>query len=364
MNDPNRIGMNILDTQQLPQNHDRVLQLIHDQDMGAVTVVHATHKKEAKALIHRIARERGARTDIFFRDISALPDERNPASMRPDEWFKLMYGHWQDTNGTIIPVTWNEAQEADMTNIVNWSLGCIELAASIGMRVCTWKTNNGTPIGYMGEEPDNYAIANPLWKLAVALNKPRMDAGLKPLVYIAPHMAFSIYGKGEGGSVDRPQEIIGQLQDLGLDPKYLPIHFGELTTLGGGWRAQRARGVDYAHAFDRVFRKWFDPYGGVAQFYCFGDQQTNNGEPGMWWSEDLSGRDALSFWAELKALGADGRYRMRPFVAQPPVPIEEPPPSPVETYTLSSTTLAAIERAARQVLVAVDAIRFMAKKNE
>lgn len=312
---PNRIGANILDTAQWGVGADRALELIIQQDMAQITVIQGSHPKEAQAFCRRVKGVRGDRTDIFFREQSLkVSDERFPDSMTPQEWFDLMYPYWNDLG--VIPVTWNEAIKSDMTPIINWTLQCIYLASKVGMPVATWKTNDGTPIGYKDETPDNYSIANPLWKRAVELNKPRMDKGEKPLVYILPHMGFNMQGGG-GGRVDRPLEIIDRVKRLGLDPRYLPIGFGEITSIGGGWRKLKLDPVAYANAFDKAFREWFDQYGGTSMFYCIGDSVG-----GQWHDEDLSGDDAKPFWRRLEVLAEDGRYRVKPFALIP----EQPPP--------------------------------------
>lgn len=308
---PNAIGINILDTAQLDVGY--AVELVERFDMAQVTVVDATHPKEAFNLATTLLNRR-PQMDVFYRRWrESLPDERMPDMVRPDEWVRYM----QDAlEAGMVCAVYNEAQKSPMTPLTTFSKAIIELTAPKGWRTVHFKTATGTPIGYKGEQPDGYAESDDLWRSMAAANQPRINNGQKPLAYAAPHAYFPSWGL-QSGHTDRPAEIVRRLNSeaLKLDPDYIPISIGEtgaqamdamgrISDSGAGY-VGLVGSEAYAVLFGDVLVKAFLPLNAVAHLYCLGDKHPGNSQ---WRRFDLYNNTV--FWNKLETLAADGRFRL------------------------------------------------------
>lgn len=335
----NAIGINILDTAQLDPGP--VCELVERFDMTEVTVMEATNKKEAWALAKEIQRRRGDKTDIFYRRWKEdLPDERMVSNTTSAEFVHYM----QDVmEAGFVASVYNEAQQSPMTPLTRYSIGVMERTAPHGWRTVHFKTSTGTPIGYHGEQPDGYAESDDLWRIAVDINKPRMDRGEKPLAHVAPHAYFPSWGL-QGGHTDRPAEIVRRMKQLNLDPKYLPISIGEtglqrmdaaghIDDAHAGWKTMNISEAAYARVYSAVLVEAFVPLGATGHLFTAGDQQRANNEPGQW--DPFNLLKATAFWNELELLMKDGRFQIVTSPAPPALPPYTPTPvKMMERYQL------------------------------
>lgn len=321
----NAIAMNVLDTAQLDPGY--VCELVERFDMAQVTVIEATHPKEAWATAKEIQRRRGGKTDIFYRRWrEKLADEKMVTNTTPEEFVRYM----QDVmEAGFVASVYNEAQQSPMTPLTLYSVGVIERTAPRGWRTVHFKTATGTPIGYHGEQPDGYAESDSLLRLAIEMNTAPMNRGDKPLVHFAPHAYFSTQG-GVGGHTDRPLELVRRVIQLHLDPRYLPISIGEtgliemtvkgkITDAHGGWRKVMNNAAAYANVYGAVASQWAK-LGIVSHLYGVGDQQTENNVPGQWYNFNLA--RVTAFWDALELLMKDGRFQI---VQSKPAPVDPPP---------------------------------------
>lgn len=311
---PNAIGVNILDTAQLDVGY--VVELVERFDMAQVTIVEATHPKEAFNLATTLLAKR-PHMDVFYRrKRDHLPDERMPAMVTPTEWVRYM----QDAlEAGMVCAVYNESQQSPMTPLTKYGTDIIGLTAPRGWRTVHFKTATGTPKGYNGEQPDGYAESDDLWKAAAAANQPRIDSGQKPLVHMAPHAYFPRWGIASGHT-DRPAEILRRLKAFTppIDPRYVPISIGET-----GGQVMRADGhIDdaeagyvgymgsetYAVVSGDVIVKVFVPLNATGHFFGLGDQQNNSPIGAQWRRFDLYKNTV--FWDKLETLAADGRFRL------------------------------------------------------
>lgn len=308
---PNGIGIDILDTAQLDPGY--VLELVERFDMAQVTIVEATHTKEAFGLATKLLIRR-PHMDVFYRRRrDELPDERMPDMVRPDEWVNYMRDVLE---AGMVCAVYNESQKSPMTPLTTYSKRIIELTAPNSWRTVHFKTATGTPIGYKGEQPDGYAESDDLWRAMAAVNKTRMDAGQKPLAYAAPHAYFASWGL-QSGHTDRPAEIVRRLKSdaLKIDPAYVPISIGETGVIAmdsNGHISDAEAGFvgqigseAYAALYGDVLTKAFLPLNATGHLFALGDKHPGNSQ---WKRFDLYKNKV--FWDKLEILAADGRYRL------------------------------------------------------
>jgi hypothetical protein len=323
------IAINVLDTAQLIP--ETVVDLVERFDMGGVTIVDGTHPDKAFALAKAIQRRRGDRTVIFYRRWrEKLPDENMVNQTTSQEFVNYM----QDVmEAGFVAAVYNEAMASPMTPITTYSLEVIGKTAPKGWRTVHFKTATGTPRGYNGETPSGYAESDLLWISAQAENKVKIERGEPPVVWIAPHAYFPTWGAIRGHT-DRMDAIRERFTALGIDPRFVPMAVGEtglqamsvtghISDAGAGFRTlEKISPETYAMIYADVNVKEFRPRGVQhSHLFAVGDQQTANGEPGMWGKFNLLG--VTEFWDALEKLKDKGLFDLlQPVVIKPPAPVE------------------------------------------
>jgi len=336
---PNGIGIVILDTAQL--DPDYVVDLVNRLDMAQVTIVDATHPKEAFNLGVRLLSTR-PQMDVFYRRWrNNLPDERMPFMVRPDEFINYMRDVME---AGMIACTYNESQQSPMTPLTTFCKKIIELTAPHNWRTSHFSTSTGTPVGYNNELPDSYAESDDLWRTMAAVNAPRLADGLKPLAHALPHAYFPPWGL-QSGHTNRPREIVRRLGQISpkIDPRFIPISIGEtgiqIMDASGHISDSEAGFLGvmppdlYANVYAKVYASAFKSLNAVGQLFSLGDKHPGNSQ---WHKFDLYKNEP--FWKTLENLAKTGVFRLNywygdkytptPIPDQPNPPSGNPPPIP------------------------------------
>ena len=311
---PNALGVNFLDTAVLDPYY--CLDLMNRFDMAQATIFDGAHPKEAFNTAVYL-REKRPQSVIFYRRWRAnLPDERLPLQTRPDEWVN----YFKDAlDAGLTPAANNESITNPLTPVINYSTGILDLIGSnLNYSSVHFKVPFGNPGGYNGESllppsdpryrPDGYAEADTLWKRAAQINKPRIDAGLFPGVWIAPHSYFPTTGSASGMS-DRHKEIYRRADFLGIDRHYLPLAAGESGIIKTNPLDADAGfdglidGAAYADVFSLVLFKDYLPYNLIPHLFAVG-----RSEGGRYAKFDLM--NTKTFWDRLEKILASGAYRL------------------------------------------------------
>lgn len=341
---PNGFGVNILDTAQLDPNY--CIELVERFDMAQVTIVEATHPKEAFKLATDLKARRPHMTIFYRRWREHLKDERIPFQTQPKE----IVEYFRDVfEAGLTACIYNESLVSPMTPLTDYSRDVIERTAPHGWETVHFKISMGNPGGYAGEHllprtnpafrPDGYAESDGLWRAAYQANKPRIDAGKRPLVWIAPHAYFPITGLDKG-LTDRHREIWRRLDNPLVDiPRhYIPLAVGETGLIKtnpldvyGGWFGQ-TDAINYARIFAMVMTGQFLPDNTIAHLYAVGDKH-----PGFSDWKRFNLMRVESFWNTIEDFVKGGAWRVPywygegysfPIPAPPPTP-QPPPPPPV-----------------------------------
>lgn len=311
---PNGLGVNFLDTAILEPTY--CLELLERFDMAQCTVISATHPRESFALAVKI-KEKRPQTVVFFRRWKQdLPDERLPQQTTPQEWVN----YFRDAlDAGLTPAAYNESLANPLTPITKYSRGILDLIGSNPKYSSVhFKIAAGNPGGYAGEQlldktdsryrPDGYAESDDLWIAAAAINKPRIDRGEFPGVWIAPHSYFPVTGSS-AGLTDRHREIYRRGDALKIDRHYLPLAAGEsgiIQTNPMDSEAGFSGLIDaaaYADVLSLVMFNDYLPYRLIPHLYGVG-----RGSAGQWARFDLMHVNA--FWDRLERIIASGAYRL------------------------------------------------------
>lgn len=316
---PNGLAVNFLDTAVLDPQY--CLDLMNRFDMAQCTVFDGTNTKEALATGALIRQKRPQSVVFFRRWRKDLPDERLPFQTRPDEWVNYMR---DALDMGLTPAAYNESLSNPMTPITNYSTGVIkgliDLEKQTGQEYSSvhFKIAFGNPGGYNVESllpksdphyrPDGYAESDDLWKLAASVNKPRIDAGKFPAVWVAPHAYFPPSGSASG-MTDRHKEIIRRLDVYGISHKYVPLASGEVGVIQTdpldaeqGWNGL-VDAATYADTFGLVTVKDFLPFGLIPHIFSVG--RSTYGQYGKF---DLM--RVNTFWDRLEKIVSTGVYRL------------------------------------------------------
>lgn len=335
---PNGFGTDILDTAVLAPNY--CIELVERFDMAQVTVVDATHPKEAFYLATRLKERRPHMTVFYRRWRETLKDERIPFQTTPAEIVEYFRDCFE---AGLTPCIYNESLISPMSILADYSKRVIDLTAPKGWESVHFKIATGNPGGYAGEQylpktspgyrPDGYAESDLLWETAYEVNKPRIDAGKRPLVWVAPHAYFAVDGKSSGNT-DRFREVSRRLEALGIPRHYVPMSLGETGIIGlnpldaeSGW-VSLSDASHYADIFIFLMSALFHPGGVIPHLFAIGDKHPGDSQ---WKNFNLMG--VKTFWDKIETITKTGAWRV-PYwygegygVALPPSPpVVNPPP--------------------------------------
>ena len=327
---PNAIAMDVLDTAQL--NPAKVLKLVQDLDMAAVTIVQGTYPKEAMACAQLIHRE-APKVMIGYRIIrDDLKDEDAPFKQTPQQWcdrfaLPLDLGFYC--------AVFNESLANPMSAISKFSVECLNLTAIKGQRTMHFKVSPGNPGQGQPRDtrPDGYAEMDDLWKSIAKANKPFIDAGQFPLAIVAPHEYFAFTGP-INSVTGRFKNIYRRLdaQVPPIDHKYVPMHIGETGimyvrpdgSLDSGKGYLNVNGAviadrTYAQLWAQVMIQWYMQDDVVNHAFAVG-----HSVGGDFASFDLLDHD--DFWNELKTIANKGILRLKRWYGNADGPYNPPPP--------------------------------------
>ena len=316
---PNNLAMNILDSAQLDPVY--CLEMADRFNMAQVTIVEATHEKEAFSLAYEF-RKRRPQTTVFYRKWrNHLKDEEMPGKITPEEWVRYFQNVLEIG---CVGAAYNESLTNPFSKQTDFSRKIIDLTAPRGWASVHYKIATGNPGGYRDEHllppsnprfrPDEIGQSKALFELAAAVNRPRIDSQQHPLVWLAPHAYFATNGP-RAGHIDRVDEIFKRVPDI---PRhYLPLAIGEIGlvhffadgTLDAewGWRDTIDPAL-YADLVATVFQSELIPRNAIGHLYSVGDQQTFGGKPGQWHRFDLFKQAA--FWDRLQTYADKGLFRL------------------------------------------------------
>lgn len=339
---PNAIAFNVLDTAQLDPGY--VLDLANKLDVAQVTIVQATHSKEAFSLAQRFRKER-PNTNVFYRKkTEALPDENMVNQTRSDEWLR----YFQDVLDIgCYGCIYNESLTTPIKKQNDYSIEVLNLTVPKGYRTVHFKISTGNPGGYKEEyllpktdpryRADEYEQSDPLWVAIYQANWPKIDKGEFPLAWVAPHAYFTQNGAA-AGMTNRWREIWRRLDVRAIPHKYIPLAAGEygLVYQRGDGSLDSGKGYGgilspalYADLYTAVYKAELKPGNIIPHLFSLGDQQRANNAPGQWALFDTFRIKA--FWDRMIELASTGIFRLPSWYG---IPVTVPPPIPPTPNTI------------------------------